>query len=298
MIKITKDEQMATCLTHQGTMHADEVFASAFLALYLGDITICRSKEVEQVSSDKLIYDIGHGKYDHHQKDALVRSNGIKYAAFGLLYKEYGKDFLKQQKVAYIEEVYTQFEQDFVLQIDAIDNGQFPTIEAPYKVTTLSDMISFFNPSFGKEQTADDNFLRAVLVAQEILRAALEQTISKVEANYALRPLLEEQEGPILRLPCYLPYEQILFNHPKNNDFLFVLYPSNRGGYAAKAIAISAKDKTSRQPFPSAWAGLEKKELEEQTGVKGALFCHVNRFLITANTKDAIEQLLQLALFK
>ena len=44
----------ANCITHSGTMHADEVFATAFLDLYLDDVRVFRTNKVENVSSDVL----------------------------------------------------------------------------------------------------------------------------------------------------------------------------------------------------------------------------------------------------
>ena len=38
MIEIVKRIEEANCITHSGTMHADEVFSTAFLELYLKDI--------------------------------------------------------------------------------------------------------------------------------------------------------------------------------------------------------------------------------------------------------------------
>lgn len=296
MIKITDQVQEATCITHSGTIHADEVFASAFLGLCLEDIIIYRTNQIEPTMEEKIIYDIGYGRFDHHQKDALIRANGIKYASFGLLYKAYGKKLLERLALEHVDEIYEQFENDFVMQIDAIDNGLFPTIEASYKVSTISDIISFFNPSFGSREKENDCFLKAVLIAQEIIQAAITKTSGKIKARHNLLPFIQTQTGPILRLPYYLPYEQVLLEHSKNQEFLFVLYPSNRGGYAAKTLPLSVSDKTSRHPFPLKWAGLEKEALEKESGVKGALFCHVNRFLISAETKEALEKLLEITL--
>ena len=35
MMKLVNDIKEANCITHGGTMHADEVFATAFLEMYL-----------------------------------------------------------------------------------------------------------------------------------------------------------------------------------------------------------------------------------------------------------------------
>ena len=92
--------QQLSALVNCGTMHADEIFATAFLDLYLGDRLVYRTNNLDNIklSDDVIVYDIGRGKYDHHQNDALKREDGITYCSFGLLWKEFGKKFLKQQK--------------------------------------------------------------------------------------------------------------------------------------------------------------------------------------------------------
>ena len=98
MIKIVNNEQQANCITHSGTMHADEVFSTAFLEMYLKDVRIYRTNYIDnsKVQENTIIYDVGRGKYDHHQPEAAKRENDITYCSFGLLWKEYGKEFLKR----------------------------------------------------------------------------------------------------------------------------------------------------------------------------------------------------------
>ncbi len=77
MFKMTTNATQATVLTHSGTFHADEVLATVILEKVLGDITVCRTFKVpEQLANDSIVYDIGFGKYDHHQKggNALVKT--------------------------------------------------------------------------------------------------------------------------------------------------------------------------------------------------------------------------------
>ena len=86
MVRVVHNINEANCVTHSGTMHADEVFATAFLELYLKDVSVYRTKSVDltKIPDNILVYDIGRGKYDHHQEDALKRDNGITYSSFGL----------------------------------------------------------------------------------------------------------------------------------------------------------------------------------------------------------------------
>lgn len=78
-----------TALTHGGRFHADDVFSAALLKLLNPSVQIIRVFDVPE-NFDGLVFDIGWGRFDHHQKNAPVRPNGVPYAAFGLLWKEFG----------------------------------------------------------------------------------------------------------------------------------------------------------------------------------------------------------------
>ena len=87
----------ASAFTHSGKFHADDVFSSALLLYLNPEITILRGNKVPE-DFDGIVFDIGRGRYDHHQKDSRIRENGIPYAAFGLLWnsvpKSWGKSLL------------------------------------------------------------------------------------------------------------------------------------------------------------------------------------------------------------
>ena len=100
-IKITKNIDEANCITHSGTFHADEIFATLILSKILPEITLIRVQEFRDNPKDNvLVYDIGAGKYDHHQLGGNgARQNGVKYAACGLIWKEFGKQLLEKYNV-------------------------------------------------------------------------------------------------------------------------------------------------------------------------------------------------------
>jgi len=52
----------------------------------------------------------------------------------------------------------------------------------------------------------------------------------------------------------------------------------------------------NRKNFPEAWAGKRDGELARATGVPDALFCHTNRFLAVAKTKEGALALAKLAI--
>ena len=297
MITLVKDINEADGITHNGTMHADEVFATAFLSLYFGNFKVSRVSEVpKDISTNTIIYDIGKGKFDHHQTDARIRDNGIKYSSFGLLFEEYGLSYLKKLKLKNTKAIYNYLVKDFIEAIDAIDNGIFPEIKSIYKIKTVSDVIKIFNPSYGSNDKEDEQFIKAVSLAESILTEELKNVIGKVEAGTKVKKLLNKTKGPILILDEYLPYEETVLTSLSGKKILFAIYPSNRGGYGIKTIPISTTDKTSRVYFPKEWGGLTNDALEKVTGIKGSLFCHTNRFLMTASDLDTAKKLAELAI--
>jgi uncharacterized UPF0160 family protein len=293
-MKLIHNIKEAKYITHAGTMHADEVFATAFLDLYNKDIEVMRVSEVEKakIRKDAIVYDIGRGQFDHHQEDAKVRENGIKYSSLGLLFEEFGKDYLKQEKIEDIDEVYIGMEKELIEAIDAIDNGVFPEIVAPYKVKTISDIIKLFNPSFGSNEKEEEQFIKAVEVAKQIWQETLYSVIGKVKAKKIVLEKIKNEKKDYLELEEYLPYEETLLKTEEGDHLLFVMYPSNRGGYGIKTIKKSLEDKTDRMLFPESWAGLENKELEKVSNIKDISFCHSGRFLVTCKTKEAAYQVL------
>lgn len=294
-MKLVTDIKEAKYITHSGTMHTDEVFATAFLDLLKKDITLIRVPQVEidKIEKDVLVYDIGRGKYDHHQDDAKTRENGIKYSSFGLLFQEFGKEYLKQLKIEDIEEVFNTIDKELVEGIDAVDNGVFPEINANFKVKTLDDIIKACNPSFGSNQDENEQFIKAVDIAKIIFQEIIHNIVGKVKAKKIILQKLKVTEKDYLELEEYIPYEETILKNEEGNHILFALYPSNRGGWGIKTIKKSTEDKTDRLSFPENWAGLENKELEKITGIKDVTFCHSGRFLMTCKTKEAAYKVLE-----
>ena len=183
-MQLVKSIKEADYITHSGTMHADEIFATAFLDLYKKDIKVFRTTNIKPEDyPNKIVYDVGRGKFDHHQEDARIRDNGIKYCSLGLLWEEYGKDYLNELKIENIDDVYKEVEKDLIEQIDAIDNGEFPKIDARYKTKTLSDTFKLFNPSFKSNENESTQFIKAVEVAKILFEEEILNCRGKVIAK-------------------------------------------------------------------------------------------------------------------
>ena len=262
----------ASAFTHSGNFHADDVFSSALLLYLNPEITITRGNKVPE-DFDGIVFDIGRGKYDHHQKDSRIRENGIPYAAFGLLWEDLGCEILG-------DELAEKFDEAFVQPLDNNDNTG--------EKNELASLIGSFNPSWDENGGTDEAFFRAVSVAGMILENKFARYLGNERADKRIEEVLEtrDQTGDsrILVLPEFIPCQKRL----SETEVAFVIFPSNRGGYCIQPQKkeYSLNYKCS---FPSEWLGLENEELQKETGLSSATFCHKGGFLMSVgDLSDAI----------
>ena len=271
----------ASAFTHGGKFHADDVFSAALLLYLNPEIQIERGNQVPE-NYEGIVFDIGRGAYDHHQKDSRVRENGVPYAAFGLLWEALGAEILG-------EDLAVQFDESFVQPLDQNDNTG--------EKNELATMIGNFNPTWDATGGTDEAFFQAVSVAGMILEnkfqrylgneradKRVEEVLQKHEAELKMGKIQKEQEK-ILILPEFVPCQK----HLSETKIAFVIFPSNRGGYCIQPQKreYSMNYKCS---FPEEWLGLEKEELAEATGLESAGFCHKGGFLMTTGTlEDAVK---------
>ena len=262
----------ASAFTHSGKFHADDVFSSALLLYLNPEITITRGNKVPD-DFDGIVFDIGRGRYDHHQKDSRIRENGIPYAAFGLLWEDLGCEILG-------DELAEKFDEAFVQLLDNNDNTG--------EKNELASLIGSFNPSWDENGGTDEAFFRAVSVAGMILENKFARYLGNERADKRIEEVLEtrDQTGDsrILVLPEFIPCQKRL----SETEVAFVIFPSNRGGYCIQPQKkeYSLNYKCS---FPSEWLGLENEELQKETGLSSATFCHKGGFLMSVgDLSDAI----------
>jgi len=128
-----------TLVTHNGSFHADDIFACATLALLLEgkgeQFEIIRTRDEEIIKSGDYVFDVGgvhdeeKNRFDHHQKGgAGKRDNGIEYASFGLVWKKFGIGLCGDQKAVDL------IDEKLVAPIDAFDNG-LDLVENKFKIS-------------------------------------------------------------------------------------------------------------------------------------------------------------------
>ena len=293
MFNIVKNISEANAITHAGTFHADDVFSSVFLSK-LYDIKLYRSNELEESKEleDKIIFDIGHGEFDHHQKSAKIRPSGIKYSSFGLLFEKFVKKYLKNKNVIDVEYCYKAFLKEFVIQIDAIDNGDFPPNHKEYTTRTLDYVIDIFNKTWKEDKDNDEMFFQAFLVAEQIFDRIEKRIIDKLQAKQKVEMAISESHSHILFLKEYMPFMDFLLTstNPQAKDIYFAIFPSNRKGFNIRAINQEIGSHENRLNFPKEWGGKNSAELVTLTNIESFRFCHSGLFLCSCeNLEDAFK---------
>lgn len=299
MINLTKNITEATLITHGGTFHPDDVFSSVFLNKIFPNSIVYRANSLPtKLRGDQIVYDIGYGRFDHHGPNAQMRNDKIKYSSFGLLWKEYGLSYLAKITTEPAK-LWQVIDEKLVMQIDGIDNGNFPKIEADYKLMDLDNVIDLFNKAWNEDVDNDEGFKQACQVAEIIFDRLILKEKAKLTAQKQIEKLIaQNNHQPILILDEYMPYNDALFDSedPSAQEIKIIIFPSNRGGYNIKPRTISKDSKELVVNFPSTYLGLSNDELAQVSNIKDARFVHINGFLACANTLDAAIDLANQAL--
>lgn len=273
----------------------------AALGLVDGPVEIIRTRDPEALRRAEVRVDVGFrhdpatGDFDHHQRDFdQSRGNGVRYAAFGLVWREFGARICDGD-----QEVADAVDATLVQAIDANDTGQQlsqPLIDGVRPIT-VSGVIGGFNARWDESLSPEEErrrFDAAVQLARDIVSREVATAASGRRSVRLVRQAIAAAPDPrVVELPVNAPWKQILV--PEADDALFVIYPK-RQGFGLEAVPRELGSFENRRSLPAAWGGLEGADLVAATGVQDALFCHAKRFLAVARTHAGIWRLAELAL--
>ena len=295
-------------VTHSGGFHADELLSSVILTRLFPDAALVRSRDKAWITpaEGRIIYDVG-GRFDadarvfdHHQKPNPLREDGQPYSSFGLIWAQYGRDYLRALDVPEhdVEKIHASFDRGFVLPVDLLDNGAVDASAAGplFSGLTLPALLESLKPAFDdREEGADDRaFAAAVPVARAFVEARIRRSAAKCRAEALVLAAIEAAgEGRILELPIGMPFRAGV-EAAGADHLLFVVHPRGRD-WALTTIRTGDDTFATRADLPAAWAGLTDEALETATGVKGAKFCHNGRFIAVASSREAILRMAELA---
>jgi len=278
--------------THPGNFHADDVFAIAVLELVHGPLELVRTRDPEAQAAADLRVDVGGrsdpatGDFDHHQKGgAGERENGVRYASFGLVWREHGEALAGSAAAA------AAIDERLVCGVDANDVGQ--TLVEPLvgdiRPMSVSGVIAALNPSWDEAlepAEEDEGFARAVALARGMLERELAGAAAFDRARDLVAAAIGRAEDPrVIELDSNMPWrESVVTNAP---DALYVVYPKS-DGWGSQAVPTELGSFENRLSFPADWRGRSGPELAAATGVDDAIFCHAAGFYASARSREGI----------
>ncbi|KJZ31597.1 metal-dependent hydrolase [Paracoccus sp. S4493] len=292
-------------VTHSGGFHADEVLSTVILTRLHPQARIMRTRDADWITpaEGRIIYDVGRDFdaarmiFDHHQKSPPLRDEGQPYSSFGLIWRQFGRDYLAALQVpeADLGAIHAAIDVDLVLPIDLVDNGALsPT--GPLADLSLPMLLESLKPVFDdRSPDADDRaFGGAVAIARAFVEAAVARKAAKYRAEaVVMAAIAAAGDGRVLELPMGMPFRSAI-TAAGADHLLFVIHPRDTD-WALTGIRRDADGFALRADLPAAWAGLTDCAFEAASGVPGARFCHNARFIAVAADRDAALRLADLA---
>jgi len=297
---------------HGSKFHLDDMLCAA-MGQILG-YTPVRTLDKEictNASSVDLVCDIGRQYdgvrfFDHHQPDApYAQQVGLetrfpfaKVAAAGLLWAAKGKDIIKavdpRAPQECIKEAMDIIDMSLIGPSDKIDTTG--DSDLPPGVCTLSGAVSMYNPISQDPKDSDKAFFKLLPFIVEILKSYIVKTLNTIYGRKMVEsaPIVD---GKILVLDEYTPWTSAVQNNHKFDGCLYVVYPSNRGGWNGQTIPNPYPQKGVRKLFPIEWIGCQTDKdcatamgFDTRYNPGDNYFCHEGRWLIAVPSKDiAIE---------
>lgn len=285
--------------THSGEFHADDVFAYTVLKMLFKNVTLIRSRIEEELAKAEIVFDVGGGEFDHHMVDKQERENGVPYAAFGLIWKRYGKNLLRDKGIAEedIQQVFDAIEERLVIGVDALDNGHDFVRDEVVHLFNISSLIASFNPKFGEDKNYDTAFMEASEIAEISLNNVIRAEIAKLKSREMVLEAFHNRKNPeILQLPKHCNWVQTLLDIDVNMEVKFCIFPDSLEGYRIQVVPIEKTAFLSRKDLPAEWAGKRNEELNEVVGLSDTIFCHPARFIAGAQSEESILKMAEMAL--
>jgi len=294
------EKNIKTLGTHSGKFHADDVMATAILRLLLGDIKVTRTRDENILKKLDLVYDISLGEFDHHQLNKKIRENSVPYAACGLIWREFGsrviKKFNSQLEETDIISIFDYVDKNLVQGIDAADNGI--DIKSEIKVTSISDIIQSFNPTWDSKDSKDEAFEEAAQYAAEVINRIISRQISVIKARIIVNEAFQTRtmnEIMVLKNGC--PWLQQLLKIDVNNEVLFVISPDdNNAQYKIQSVKKTVDTFEARKDLLETIRGKSSAEINSIIEIEDAIFCHKAGFIASTKSMESALKIANLSL--
>nr|WP_111301734.1 MYG1 family protein [Paracoccus saliphilus] len=292
-------------VTHSGGFHADELLSSVVLTRLHPNAQIVRTRATDWITPapERIIYDVGRDFdptrliFDHHQKNPPLREDGQPYSSFGLIWRQFGHDYLRALDLPEtdVAAIHADFDKDFVRPIDLVDNGALSPA-GPLADLSLPMLLESLKPAFDDDSPGSDDraFHGALAIARAFVEAAVARKAAKLRAEAVVLAAIDAAgNGRVLELPRGMPFRAAV-QKAEADHLLFVIHPRETD-WALTGIRRDGDGFALRADLPEAWAGLTDDAFEAASGIPGARFCHNARFIAIGADRAAVMALADLA---
>ncbi|MBU3110825.1 MYG1 family protein [Clostridium lacusfryxellense] len=294
------EKSIKTIGTHNGKFHADDVMAAAMLNLLFGDIKIVRTRDEEILNKLDFVFDICLGEFDHHQLDKEVRENSIPYAASGLVWREFGSRIIQKFNPEFdendISSIFDYIDKNLVQGIDATDNGV--DIKTEIKVTSISDIVQCFNPSWDSNDSKDEAFEEAVGYCLEVIKRMISRQVSVINARIIVDEAFKNRTiNEIMVLEKGCPWLQQLLKIDTDSEVLFVISPGDASvDYKIQTVKKTPGTFEARQDILESIRGKSSEEINSIIKIDDAIFCHKAGFIASAKSLESVLKIAKLSI--
>ncbi len=328
-------------VTHDGKFHTDEVFAHAILkdlfpesmelaaggkVDFIKYIRTKNPKELARHDPSTMLVDIGtdydpeHFNFDHHQLEgAGTRENGVEYAAAGLVWKQFGTEWITyvdtyarhlQLSAEEKQSIWELIDTGYVQLIDSRDTGQLEEVsynlsngmELSGEQFTLAEVVRLYNVDTHDGKTQQDRFNGAVEMFRTLTLQIIHKYMDLMEGLRAFDPSKAKlsPDGKTVIFDQNLPpaVNSYLMDHWeefKNVEFFASL--NAKHGYSIMTVPEAEGLRTYRNPraIPEALRlGNDSKKINEVLGIKnGVLFSHKAGFFASCRDRASAEAFLR-----
>lgn len=290
-------------ITHNGSFHADDIFACAAISLFLEKkkehFEVIRTRDEKIIQMGDYVFDVGgiydpnKNRFDHHQPGgAGMRANGIPFSSFGLVWQKFGAEICNSQEIAEIIEL------KLIQPIDAEDNG-VDICNHTFNIFTyqIGNIVESFLPTAFEKNNKDEKFFELIQLAKTILKREIKKATDGLKVKKIIyEDYKKAKDNRIIVIDKISVSRDIIWDvlcaYPEP---LFAIYFS----FDDWGVVTIRKNRNlfgSRKDFPKEWSGLTGEKLQKLSGVPDAIFCHKDLFLVGAKSKEGAIKLAELAL--
>ncbi|XP_072014533.1 LOW QUALITY PROTEIN: MYG1 exonuclease-like [Amphiura filiformis] len=317
--------------THSGSFHCDEALACFLLRTLpeYKDAEICRTRDPKMLDTCDIVVDVGgvydpsKHRYDHHQRSFKETMNSLrpetpwttKLSSAGLVYLHFGEEIIANAlKIDNTDDkvstLYNKMYENFVEEIDAIDNGVSQTEEKPKYVISshLSSRVKHLNPAWNQPDADPwEGFQKAMaLTGEEFLLRLNFYNDSWWPAREIVETALKQRfevdsSGEIMVLPqggC--PWKEHLYDLEKTlnveTPIKYVLYSDQSDKWRIQCVSVDSHSFENRLSLPEKWRGVRDAELSEVSGIPGCIFVHATGFIGGNETHEGVLQMARTSL--